>query len=171
MKQIKKIAFAVGLACSCVASLSAQDYVTVGKDGNVYDEANAKYITVNQNNDDVTIVSGMVFATSQHTPGWYMIEYSPGLHAFIPEQIVITPTIAPQPGIYDIKNKPGQKLNVRNDGDEWIASVDGLDFRGVKSDNVIVFLDGSTNAVAYSLVDLGSDPIAITYDNSVTKFF
>lgn len=170
MKTIFKILSVISLSFIGTGIAIAQDYVAISKAGNVYDEASAKYITLNQNNENVNVVPGMVFATSEHTPGWYKVEYSPGLHAFIPEQIVATGYAPLKAGNYDIKNNPGHKLNVEGSGDSWTATVDGKSIKGIKSGEILVFVDGSNNVV-YSLVDLGSGPIAITYDNSVTKFF
>lgn len=155
---------------SFVSSLSAQNYIAVAKDGNVYDDANAKYITVNQDNVDIAVIPGMVFETSQHTPGWYKIEYSPGLHAFIPEQIIASNFKEVMPGNYDIKNLPGKKVNITKDGVNWSASMDGKSFKGSQFEDIVVFFNDSKNVV-FSLVDLGNGPVAITYDNSVTKFF
>ena len=151
-------------------SAFAQDYIAVAKNGNVYDEANAKYITVNQNNEDVTIIPGMVFLTTQHTPGWYKVEYSPGLHAFIPDQITansFNPVVA---GTYDVANNPGQKLSAQNSSDNWTATVDGKSYKGVKWQDMVIFTDNNNN-MAFTLVDLGNGPVVISYDNSVTKFF
>ena len=148
----------------------ADDYIAIAKDGNVYDESNAKYITVNQNNEDVAVIPGMVFSTTQHTPGWYKVEYSPGLHAFIPDQIAATNFKPVAAGSYEIKNNPGKKLEASVNGDAWTAIVDGKSFKGKKFEEIILFVDPSNN-IAYSLVDIGSGPIAITYDNNVTKFF
>lgn len=148
----------------------AQNYIAVAKNGNVYDEANAKYITVNQNNEDVNVIPGMVFASSQHTPGWYKVEYSPGLHAFIPEQIVATNFTSVSPGSYDIKNNPGQKLKVEGNDDNWTGTINGNSYKGIKFEDILIFVDNNNNQV-FSLVDLGNGPIAVTYDNSVTNFF
>ncbi|MCH5228804.1 MAG: hypothetical protein J1F12_02270 [Muribaculaceae bacterium] len=166
MKKI--LSFLLFMAISSV--VYAQNYIAISKNGNVYDEANAKYITVNQNNDDVAVIPGMVFATSQRTPGWYKVEYSPGLHAFIPEQIAATDFKVIQPGKYEISNYPGHQLTVDKKGDEWQATSDGKTFKGQKYQDILVFLDDNKK-VAFSLVDIGNGPVAITYDNSVTKFF
>lgn len=150
--------------------LHSQNYVAIAKDGNVYDEANAKYITLNQDNEEVSVIPGMVFATAEHTPGWYKVEYSPGLHAFVPEPIVSTNFNQLKAGNYDIKNNPGQSLTVEGSGDNWTGITNGQKFKGEKWKDIIVFLDDNNN-IAFSLVDIGNGPVAITYDNSVTKFF
>ena len=158
------------MTLSCGMMATAGDYVAVAKDGNVYDEANAKYITLNQNNDEVSVIPGMVFETFQHTPGWYKVEYSPGLHAFIPEQIVATNFVEPKAGTYDIKNNPGKKLTVDGSGSNWNATANGKSYKGTRAEDILIFVDESNNT-AFSLVDLGNGPVAITYDNAVTKFF
>ena len=165
-----RIIFSVIAIGMCSALLNAENYIAVAKDGKVYDEASAKYVTLNQNNDEVSVIPGMVFETSEHTPGWYKIEYSPGLHAFIPDQIVATNFIELKPGNYSIKNNPGKILNIEGSNDNWTATVDGNSYKGVKWEDILVFLD-QNNKVAYSLVDVGDGPVAITYDNSITKFF
>lgn len=169
MKKIKIIVSSILLSLLAIPCM-ANNYVAIAKNGNVYDEASAKYVTLNQNNDEVSVIPGMVFETSQHTPGWYKVQYSPGLHAFIPESITAGNYKQLQPGTYEIKNNPGHKLAVQCEGDNWTASTDGKSYKGVKSEDILIFLD-NTNNVAFSLVDLGTGPIAITYDNSVTKFF
>ena len=167
---ITKISSLLFLGMFVSVPVLAQDLIAVAKDGNVYDEASAKYITLNQDNEDVCVIPGMVFETSQHTPGWYKVEYSPGLHAFIPDQIIANNFNTIVPGTYDIQNYAGHKITAQLSGDEWTATVDGNNLKGKKVEDIIIFLD-STNKIAYSIVDLGDGPIAITYDNSVTKFF
>ena len=166
----KKYLSFLAIGAMAYLPLSAENLVVVAKNGNVYDEANAKYITLNQNNEDVNVIPGMVFDTSQHTPGWYKVEYSPGLHAFIPEQITTSNFNPVAAGTYSLQNNPGQKITVQNSGDDWTAVVDGNNYQGKNKENVLIFL-GADNKIAFSLVDLGDGPIAITYDNSVTKFF
>lgn len=167
---MKQIIFLLTLILGVSSLTFANDYVAIAKDGNVYDEASAKYITVNQNNEDVSVLPGMVFATSQHTPGWFKIEYSPGLHAFIPDQIIASEFKPITAGSYTITNNPNKKINVQGSDQNWTASVDGKNFKGINSDNILIFVDDN-NKIEYSIVDLGSGPIAITYENSVTKFF
>lgn len=169
-KQNIKIFSAILFCLIGISNLSAQNYVAITREGNVYDEASAKYITLNQNNDEVAVIPGMVFPTSEHTPGWYMVEYSPGLHAFIPDQIVASNFQEIKPGSYTIKNNANKQLKAEGSGDNWTATVDGTTFKGVKWEDILVFVDANNN-IAYSLVDLGEGPIAITYDNKVTKFF
>ena len=149
---------------------NAADYVAVAKNGNVYDDANAKYITVNQNNEDIAVIPGMVFATTEHTPGWYKVEYSPGIHAFIPDQITASSFNELKSGTYNVANNPGESITVEGSGTNWTANVNGKSYKGIMNQDILVFINDQ-NQVAYSLVDIGNEPIAINYDNSVTKFF
>lgn len=168
---MKKVLTIISMSLLSLASMVyAEDYIVVAKSGNVYDEPKAKYITVNQENEDVSVIPGMVFKTSQHTPGWYKVEYSPGLHAFIPDQIAASGLKPLKPGTYELKNNPGHKLIVEGEGSDWKGSVDGKTYKGIYYQDILV-LEDDNNKIAYSIVDLGEGPIAITYDNSVTKFF
>ena len=165
-----KIFLTTFLAIGLCLPVFSNNYIVVAKDGNVFDEANAKYITLNQNNDNVNVIPGMVFETSEHTPGWYKVEYSPGLHAFIPEQITASNFKVLKPGTYNINNNPNQKISVQGSDNNWTATVDGKTYKGLESENILIFVDNN-NKIAFSLVDIGSGPIAINYDNSVTNFF
>ena len=152
------------------ALIYAADYIAVAKDGNIYDMANAKYATENQNGQEVAIIPGMVFNTSEHTPGWYKVEYSPGLHAYLPEQIVASSLTPLTPGNYKVNNNPSQTIILSKEGNEWIATTNSKTYKGIDHEGIVIFFDENNNII-YSLVNLGDGPIAITYDNSVTKFF
>lgn len=149
-----------------------QDFITVNREGNIYDQANAKYITENQDGEEINVMPGMVFKTSERTPGWYKIEYSPGLHAYIPEQITANGLKEPQPGSYKVANNPIEILEVHKNGEDWTALSGNTTFKGIVFNGIVVFNDNADNGKPkYSLVDLGSGPIVINYDNSLTKFF
>lgn len=167
---MKKLILTVSLTLGSLISAFSADYIAVAKNGNIYDEASAKYITVNQNNDDLSVIPGMVFATTEHTPGWYKIEYSPGLHAFIPDQITASSFKKVNPGTYDISNNPGNKITIQGNGNDWNASVGANTYKGTLNQEILIFFDNQ-NRVAFTVVDLGNGPVAISYDNSVTKFF
>ncbi|MCH5222526.1 MAG: hypothetical protein J1E82_00665 [Muribaculaceae bacterium] len=166
---MKKFVLALGLFVASF-SLWAADYVAVGREGNIYDGANNKYITENQMGDQLKVVPGMVFSTSEHLPGWYKVEYSPGLHAYLPEQLLASNFNTPKPGSYKVTNNPSQTVSVQNDGANWTVSANGKTFKGNLKDNVVIFVDENNNP-AFSLVDLGQGGIVISYDNAVTKFF
>ena len=170
MKKIFKYFFATLLFSAGFNAGIAQNYVAVAKDGKVYDEASAKYVTLNQNNDEVSVLPGMVFSSTEHTPGWYKIEYSPGLHAFIPDQIVASNFAEIKPGTYPVANNPSKNLVVTGEADNWSAKVDNNTYKGIKFEDILIFVD-TNNQPAFSIVDLGNGPIAISYDNAVTKFF
>lgn len=166
---MKKIIFS--LALSLFATLGfAADYIAISKDGKVYDQANGKYITENQEGNEVSVIPGMIFSTTEHVPGWYKVEYSPGLHAFIPEQIVASNFNSPNPGNYQVKNNPSQSVSIKNEGNSWTANVNGKTYNGSVSEDFVIFTDASGN-IAFTLVDLGQGGIVINYDNAVTKFF
>ena len=155
---------------SSAFSVCAEDFVAVTKNAKVYDEPSGKYVTLNQNNEDVSPVPGMVFKSFEHTPGWYKIEYSPGLHGFIPEQVVSLISSTPQPGTYKVANNAGETVTVSKDGTSWSIMTGDKKYPGTENNNVIVFTNAKGDP-AYSLVDLGNGGIVINYDNSVTKFF
>ena len=148
----------------------AEHFVTVGKAGKVYDESNTKYVTVNQNNEELNIEPGMVFKSSERSPGWAKVEYSPGLHAFIQESILTADLKTPVPGNYDIKNLPSKKLEVSNSGQNWSASDGAKSYKGIILDNAVLFFDDGGQAV-FSLVNLGNGGVVFSYDNNITKFF
>lgn len=168
MKNIRLILLSILLSITAFAN--ADNYVAIGKEGKVFDEPNAKYVTLNQKNEEVNVIPGMVFKTFEKTPGWNMIEYSPGLRAYISEQIVNNNVVAPQPGTYTVKNNPSQKVTVENSGSQWTAKVGDKALNGTAKDNIVVFLDAN-NVSAFSLVDFGQGGIVISYDNNITKFF
>ena len=169
MMNIKAL-FASALCLTSVGLMSAGDFIAIERNGNIYDQANAKYITVNQNNEDIAVVPGMVFESSQHVPGWYKVEYSPGLHAYIPDQITAKNLKPVAAGSYNIKNQPGRKISTEGNGESWKATVDGQTYKGEKIGEILIFFDNN-GVKAFSIVDTGDGPVAITYDNSVTKFF
>lgn len=148
----------------------AQNYVVVGKDGKVFDEANTKYVTLNQKNDEVTVIPGMVFKSLEKSPGWFQIEYSPGLRAYIPEQICVAGFKTPVAGEYSVKNSPSNKVSISQSGNEWTVTDSKSTYKGNNLNNILVFFDESKNPV-YSYVDMGDGPVIINYANSVTNFF
>ena len=68
------------------------------------------------------------------------------------------------------KNKGNEKLAATFDGTSWTATVGAKNYSGKDFNNIVVFFDAKNNP-AYSLVDFGSGPIVMCYDNSVTNFF
>lgn len=148
----------------------SQNYVTIAREGKVFDTPANKYVTLNQKNEEVKVVPGMVFKTTEKKPGWLMIEYSPGLRGYVSEQIIAETLKMPSPGNYAIINMPGKKLNASKQGDEWIGSLEGKSYAGKAFKNVVVFFDDQ-NKPAFTLVDFGQGPTVASYDNTVTKFF
>lgn len=169
MKIFKTLLISSALSVMPFMAYSA-DYIAVNKEGKLYDQSNTKYVTENQNGDEVTVMPGMVFMTMEHLPGWYKIEYSPGLHAFLPEQIVATTFKNPVSGSYKVTNNPGETVQIQNSVNQWTVTSKGKTYKGILNGNIVIFSDDN-NKLQYSLTDTGNGPIVITYDNDVTKFF
>lgn len=170
MKFYNRFIFLISLAFIYFHA-DASDYIAIGKEGKVYDEANAKYTTLNQENEDVIVIPGMVFKNvSSNAPGWHMIEYSPGLHGYVPELILSSTFSTPNPGEYQVSNNPGENVKINLNNNNWTIISNSSTYKGIQYENIIIFVDGS-DVIKYSLVDLGNGPIVINYDNSVTRFF
>lgn len=155
-----------------VVGINAQNYIAINKTGKVYDDASAKYVTLNQNNGEVVIQPGMVFKTFEKKPGMIMIEYSPGLRGFIDEKITTTDINLPVAGISDISNNKSSKAEIANDTNGgWSLKANGKSYKGkVEANNILVFFD-ETNNPAYSVVNFGNGNVVVSYDNSLTNFF
>lgn len=168
----RHIAFAICIASSLAfLSAIADTYIVVNKNAKVFDEPNATgYVTLNQKNEEVTVLPGMVFKSLENRQGWNKVEYSPGLHGYISDQVKQAKCSQPKAGTYKVGNKPADKLTVELKDNTWNASIGGKTFRGQSFDNIVIFFDEKKVPV-YSLVDLGEGPIVMTYDNSVTGFF
>ena len=72
----------------------ADGFIVVGKDSKVFDEPNAKgYVTLNQKDEEVSVLPGMVFKHHERANGWYVVEYflsRPKPQAvFLPRQVSI----------------------------------------------------------------------------------
>lgn len=167
---LKRIFFLLIGFFSFVASVFAEDYVVISKDGKVFDDASPKYVTLNEKNEEVMLIPGMVFKTTEHLPGWYLIEYSPGLRGYIQDQIVASNIKSPEPGTYNLKNSPDKKINIEKSGKNWKASYNGKNYSGSQFENIIIFNNESGNP-AFSLVNLENGVVVISYDNALTKFF
>ena len=109
MFDLKNLFFVFILLSACLNS-NADNYIAIGKEGKIFDEANSKYVTLNQKNEEVKVQPGMVFKKSESLPGWIMIEYSPGLRAFVPDNITISSSQEPMEGEYVIYNDNSKKL-------------------------------------------------------------
>ena len=169
MRKINFVAI-VSALLSLASSVWGADYVAVAKEGKVFDDPSPKYVTLNEKNVEVIVSPGMAFKTSEHLPGWYLIEYSPGLRGYLQEQTVSTSVSQPMAGTYEIKNNPGHKITIQKQGDNWTASSEGKTYNGTNNEDIVVFMDNQGN-IAFSLVDLGDGPVVMTYENSITEFF
>lgn len=170
--RLKHVALIFAIALSTlISTASADNYLIVCKEGKVFDEPNSKgYVTLNQSNQEVSFLPGMVFKDLEKRQGWSLVEYSPGLRGFISDQVTAEKTVTPKAGTYKIQNSPSKQLKVYNTGDVWTATVDNQTFNGKKFNNVVVFFDDKNNQ-RYSLVDLGNGPVAMSYDYNITRFF
>ncbi len=170
MMNIKNLAFSfMAVAASC--SAFAESYVVIGKEAKVFDAPNATgYVTLNTKNEEVVLQPGMVFKVNDSANGWYVIEYSPGLRGYLSEQAKAATTAAPKAGTYTVSNSPSRKLSVTGSSDKWSANIGGKQYSGKAFGDVVVFFNENGTPI-YTLTDLGSGPIVMTYDNSVTKFF
>lgn len=169
MKSYKLLSTLFFLTFSITVSF-AQSYIVVAKPGKIYDEPNTKYVTLNTENQELSVVPGMVFKQTEKTPGWVMIEYSPGLRAYLQETLLASQLKTPVPGVYTVKNNPSQKFNVTQEGENWAGNVNEKNYKGKKFNNVVVFFDEQNNP-AYTLADPGEGGIIIDYNDKVTKFF
>lgn len=168
---IRYIASALCITSSLAFSAMADTYIVVNKNAKVFDEPKATgYVTLNQKNEEVTILPGMVFKSLENQQGWNMVEYSPGLRGYISDQVKHAKCLLPKAGTYKVGNKPADKLTIELKDNVWNATIGGKTFQGKSFNNIVVFFDEKKNPI-YSLVDLGEGPIVMTYDNAVTRFF
>lgn len=167
LKNIATILFVLAASLSA----SADNYIVIGREAKVFDEPDATgYVTLNTKNKEVVLQPGMVFKTFDESKGWFIIEYSPGLRGYLSEQARTSVKTPPEAGTYSVANNPSQKLNVTKTGHKWTAKTHDKQYSGEVFENVVVFFDDKKNP-AFSLVNLSSGPVVMTYDNSVTKFF
>lgn len=160
-------AFLLVLQCSpCMAKL----FVTVSEEGKVFDGPSADYVTLNKNNEEVTLLPGMVFKCLESTNGWSLIEYSPGLRGYVSEQIETLDSRTPRPGLYNVANSKKETVYVKKEGDQWSLTVGFTTYSGSFADNAVIFYDANGNE-AYSLADFGSGCVVMNYDNKITNFF
>lgn len=160
---------AASLLLGLPAVALADTFVAIGEGAKVFDEPNAKgYVTLNMANQEVAPLPGMAFKVMDDSPGWYLIEYSPGLRGYLSKQTVAKSS-APKEGTYAVSNAKTVKVTVVKNGDAWTLTTGGNTFKGKDFDGVIVF-NGQDGNPAYTLTDTGSGTIVMSYDNAVTKF-
>lgn len=166
-----KILLSFFFGLTSLFSLQAETFVAMATNAKVFDEPNAKgYITLNKNNEEVSPLAGMAFKVIEAKQGWFVVEYSPGLRGYISEQVTANKTVAPTPGTYTVKNQPKLKITASKEGDSWNATVAGKLYKGNDNNGIISFHDDNGN-IAYTLINLDGNNVAMSYDNAVTKFF
>lgn len=171
-KPILSVAFALFGSLISFSSW-ADDFIVITHEGKVFDQPNAKsYSTTNKDGEDVVISDGMVFKKKESRQGWDMIEYSPGLNGFILQSLEATPGTlkTPSPGVLPIANNSGVTADIKRDGDNWSATVNGHKYAGQLHDNVVVFFSAHGDIIL-SLVNKGGKNLVFSYDNDVTHFF
>lgn len=171
MKRLLKITLTMLLALTGFA-VKADDFVVVAKESKIFDGPSVKdYPTRNVAGEEILLKGGMVFKVESFDKGWYLIEYSPGLRAYLAATMVATDKLAiPSAGLFKVANVPGEVLNFTKDGDSFKASLKDKTFKGERAGNAIVFRDESGN-IAFSLAVLNGVPYAWSYSNDATKFF
>jgi hypothetical protein len=160
------------IAVAMAITASAQSYVVIDRETNVYDQPNSKqYVTTNMNGDEIKLVRGMAFKKVESATGFDKIEYTPGINGFVLSSVEVTPSAlkAPQPGTYPIANAAGKNVTVEKTGTDWSATLDGKKYSGIDQGNIILFYGADSNPIV-SLVNLSGTPVAITYDNTYTHF-
>lgn len=166
-----KFIFAIA-AIALSLTASAQNFLAVGKTSKIFDTPDAAkgYVTLNQNNEEVSIVPGMVFRLYETKNGWSLVEYSPGLRGYVSEQVqAADKMIMPQTGSYTVANNPDEKVNITNAGDLWTLSSPDVTLSGRAFGKIVVFFN--EKKPCYSLIDIGEGGLVINYHNDVTKFF
>lgn len=160
------------IAAAMALTASAQSYVVIDREANVYDQPNSKqYVTTNMNGDEIKLVKGMAFKKVESAPGFDKIEYTPGINGFVLSSIEVPASAlkAPQPGTYPIANASGKSVTVEKTGVDWSATLDGKKYSGIDQGNIILFY-GADSYPVVSLVNLSGTPVVITYDNKYTRF-
>lgn len=150
----------------------SQSLIVMAKEAQVYDDANNSYPTMNNNDENIILKPGMVFQKTGNKNGWDKIVYTPGLSGYIlqgletPESNLGTPS----PGTYSVANS-GETLTIsEKDKGIWEAKGEKGIFTGNQYGKIIIFKDKFTNPV-FSFVVVNSNPIIMSYDNDITKFF
>lgn len=173
MKKLKQLLVSFVIMLGSGIEASADEYAVIMTDSKIYEEPNARgYVARNMNDEEVTVSKGMVFKILERSNGWDIVEYTPGLRGFIMETIVAPDSdlSAPVAGGFNPINSPSEVANISNADGVWTISVNGHNYKGVKNNNVLVFLNDK-NQIAYSLVVIDGQKIVYSYDNSLTKFF
>lgn len=153
----------------------ARDFVVIAKEAKVFEKPNTKaYATTNREGNDVNLSSGQAFECLETKDGWHKIVYSPGLKGYILD-LMCAPASSlkmPQPGSYKVGNDAADTLKAVKNAAGWTASSTKhpVQLRGEVFGNVIVFA-ASDGVPVYSLTVLSGKPVAMAYDNSITKYF
>lgn len=171
MRRLLKITLIMLMALPNFAT-KADDFVVVAKESKVFDGPSVnEYPTRNVAGEEIMLKEGMVFKVESFDKGWYLIEYSPGLRAYLAATMVATDKLSiPSTGVFKIANVAGEVLNFVKDGESFKASLKDKTYKGERAGEAVVFKDESGN-IAFSLVTMNGLPYAWSYSNNATKFF
>ncbi len=173
MRNITRFFLTLSMAFAGMGVSLAQSYVAVNTDTKVFDQASAQgYVTQNQQGQNVVLSPGMAFKTTDSTPGWDVIEYTPGLRGYIMKTNEVSPSAlkAPTPGSYKVSNDSSTTLVISDKAGVWSASAGNVSYSGKMYGNIVVFYAKNGNQ-AYTLLDYGNGPVVMSYNNKITKFF
>lgn len=173
MRNIFKSLSAALLAIAFTGMAHAQSYVAVNTSTKVFDQASAQgYVTQNQQGKDVVLSAGMAFKNTDATPGWDVIEYTPGLRGYIMKtnEVPEAQLRMPSAGSYKVANEPSVVLAVTENGGVWEAKAGNVSYKGKSFGKIVVFFAKDGNQ-AYTLLDYGKGPVAMSYSNKITNFF
>ena len=170
---MKKIIFTLLMALMSSSIVMADDYVVIFKESKVFDEPNASgYVTKNQNDEEVTVKSGMAFKIVDKKTGWDMIEYSPGLRAMLMQNVAAAADVLKEPkaGDYTLANNNKEMVSVSYANGVWTLGSKGINYNGKIFGKVVIFFD-KAGSQSFSLVNLDGKTIVYSYDNNLTHFF
>lgn len=170
---MKKAIFTFLMALISSSIVIADDYVVIFKESKVFDEPDASgYVTKNQNDEEVTVKSGMAFKIVDKKTGWDMIEYSPGLRAMLMQNVAAAADVLKEPkaGDYALANNNKEMVSVSYADGVWTLGAKGINYNGKAFGKIIIFFD-KAGSQSYSLVNMNGKSIVYSYDNNLTHFF
>jgi len=170
---MNKLILTSTLLFGSVLMMSAEKYAAVLKDTKIFEEPDAQGFTAqNQNGDEITVNAGMVFNILEEKPGWYVVEYSPGIRGYIVQSFTVPVNELQKPtgGDYSLANNKTVIVNVALADGAWTLSREGKNLTGLEKGNVVAFPD-SKGVIKYTIVKFGGKTYVYDYSNALTHFF
>ena len=170
---MKKLMISLLLVGGTLSPAAAEKYAAILKDAKVYEEADPQgFVAQNMKGKDITVSTGMVFEVVDEKPGWYVVEYSPGIRGFLVQSFTVPSgeLQKPEAGDYPLSNNKEVIVNVAFADGAWTLSSNGLNLSGQQKGNVVAFSDKEGN-MKYSLVKFGGKNYIFDYSNDITHFF